>query len=149
MRAISLIQPYATLIALGYKVHETRSWNTKHRGPLAIHASAGKPAWSRQAYENEPLIQQVLAYHGFTFDNLPRGVLVCTGKLEQTLRIGQPGQIRLGVLNPRNLTEIDLVAGDYTPGRYAWKMTDIRALPEPVPCKGALSLWEVPPNLLP
>ena len=33
--------------------------------------------------------------------------------------------------------------GDYTPGRYAWVLTNIRALKDPIPCKGALSLWDV------
>jgi activating signal cointegrator 1 len=40
MKALTLHQPYATLIALGIKTIETRSWRTKYRGPLAIHASA-------------------------------------------------------------------------------------------------------------
>ena len=39
MKAISLWQPYAALIALGFKKIETRSWPTTYRGPLAIHAA--------------------------------------------------------------------------------------------------------------
>jgi len=38
MKAITLWQPWASLIALGEKTIETRSWSTKYRGPLAIHA---------------------------------------------------------------------------------------------------------------
>lgn len=38
MKAITIIQPYATLIAVGEKGLETRGWPTKHRGELAIHA---------------------------------------------------------------------------------------------------------------
>jgi hypothetical protein len=38
MKSITIIQPWATLIALGEKKYETRGWPTKHRGPLAIHA---------------------------------------------------------------------------------------------------------------
>jgi hypothetical protein len=38
MKALTLIQPWATLVALGEKQIETRSWDTKYRGPLAIHA---------------------------------------------------------------------------------------------------------------
>lgn len=38
MKALTLIQPWATLIMLGEKQIETRSWNTKYRGKLAIHA---------------------------------------------------------------------------------------------------------------
>jgi hypothetical protein len=39
MKVISIIQPWATLIAIGEKKFETRSWSTKYRGELAIHAS--------------------------------------------------------------------------------------------------------------
>ncbi|MEZ7793182.1 ASCH domain-containing protein [Niallia circulans] len=40
-------QPWATLIALGGKEFETRSWQTKYLGKLAIHAgkSVDKEAW--------------------------------------------------------------------------------------------------------
>ena len=39
MRAFTLTQPWASLIAIGLKMHETRSWRTSYRGPLLIHAS--------------------------------------------------------------------------------------------------------------
>ena len=47
MKAITIIQPWATLIALGEKQFETRSWFTKHRGELAIHA--GKRSTAKYA----------------------------------------------------------------------------------------------------
>ncbi|MCW6051296.1 ASCH domain-containing protein [Lyngbya sp. CCAP 1446/10] len=37
-KAVTLHQPYASLIALKVKRFETRTWPTKHRGPIAIHA---------------------------------------------------------------------------------------------------------------
>lgn len=40
MKALSLRQPWASLIADGRKTIETRAWRTRYRGPLAIHASA-------------------------------------------------------------------------------------------------------------
>ena len=43
MKAITLTQPWASLVALGAKRIETRSWNTNYRGPLAIHAAKGLP----------------------------------------------------------------------------------------------------------
>ena len=39
MKAFTLTQPWASLIALLLKTFETRSWKTKYRGPLLIHAS--------------------------------------------------------------------------------------------------------------
>lgn len=39
MKALSLKQPWAGMIARGQKTIETRTWSTSYRGPLAIHAS--------------------------------------------------------------------------------------------------------------
>jgi hypothetical protein len=39
MKAITLYQPWAMLVALGKKQIETRSWKTDYRGPLAIHVA--------------------------------------------------------------------------------------------------------------
>ena len=41
MKVLTLTQPWATLVAIGAKRIETRSWATKYRGPLLIHAAAG------------------------------------------------------------------------------------------------------------
>lgn len=41
MKAITLTQPWATLVAIGAKKIETRSWATGYRGRLAIHAAKG------------------------------------------------------------------------------------------------------------
>ena len=37
MKALTIIQPWATLIASGHKVNETRSWKTNYRGEILIH----------------------------------------------------------------------------------------------------------------
>lgn len=37
--------------------------------------------------------------------------------------------------------------GDYTPGRFAWVFTNIGRLAEPIPCRGSLGLWDVPPDV--
>ncbi len=41
MRAISIKQPWAELIVAGFKDIENRSWHTKIRGRVLIHASKG------------------------------------------------------------------------------------------------------------
>lgn len=43
MKAITLRQPFASLVAINVKTIETRSWNPRYRGPLAIHAGKAKP----------------------------------------------------------------------------------------------------------
>lgn len=49
MKALAIKQPWAWLIVNGYKPVENRTWSTKFRGPLLIHASASKP--SKADYE--------------------------------------------------------------------------------------------------
>lgn len=43
MKALTLWQPWASLLACGAKKYETRGWETKYRGPIAIHAAIKKP----------------------------------------------------------------------------------------------------------
>ena len=135
MKALSLIQPYATLIVLGYKQFETRSWKTKHRGQLAIAASAGKPAWARQVCATDPIISALPKKHHLTFDTLPRGVVLGTCFVDKVYEVEKL---------PYGLSATERACGDYSAGRYAWQLSEVREAGAEVPCKGALSLWEVP-----
>ena len=42
LRALTIKQPWASLLVAGIKTVENRSWTTAHRGPLAIHAGAAR-----------------------------------------------------------------------------------------------------------
>lgn len=139
MKAITIIQPWATLIALGEKRFETRSWATKHRGPLAIHA--GKKV-DKEAFNN-PWIKSVLAEKGIkTWKELPTGVVLATVELVECHKVGATlGHVSVfesGV----SINGLEEAFGDYTPGRYAWELANLQVLSEPVPAKGQLSLWE-------
>jgi hypothetical protein len=134
MKAISLLQPWATLIMLGYKQFETRSWATKHRGPLAIAASAGKKG--REACAPGTDLAVLLANHGLTFDDLPRGAILGVCQVESMHKMDKTWDLVLG--------EVELACGDYTNGRYAWALANVQAFATPIDCKGKLSLWEVP-----
>ena len=39
MKALTIWQPWASLLVSGQKKYETRSWATAYRGPIAIHAA--------------------------------------------------------------------------------------------------------------
>lgn len=55
MKALTLHQPWASLVALGVKTIETRSWATRYRGPLAIHAGATRPPLMHlPSYQQDP-----------------------------------------------------------------------------------------------
>jgi len=139
IKALSVMQPWATLIALGAKRIETRSWSTSYRGPLAIHASS---RMSREAVLSlrAPPMREALAAGGYQQGSgpasnpcgLPLGVVIAVVTLVDVQRITQQ----------HVPAEPERSFGDYTPGRFAWFMRDVRCLPEPVEAKGALGLWE-------
>ena len=132
MKAISLTQPWAQLMADGRKHIETRSWDTRYRGWLAIAASKGWTVADRdcaEAFGYDPAI-------------LPRGAIVAIGRLHQTFRTGSSDQFTL--VPPGSEEE---QYGNYEPDRYGWRFTEIRKLAQPVACKGALGLWTVPPDV--
>ncbi|MEK3873671.1 MULTISPECIES: ASCH domain-containing protein [unclassified Paenibacillus] len=143
MKAITILQPWATLIALGEKRFETRGWATKHRGPLGIHA--GKKV-DRSACE-QPEIKAVLARHGYTADNLPTGAVVAVAKLNECFQVYRDVLGGVVVLESENrkthfsTLDNEYHFGWYEKGRYAWEITDVRRLPEPIPAKGMQRLW--------
>lgn len=139
MKAITIKQPWATLIALGEKKFETRSWRTNHRGPLAIHA--GKTV-DKEAYEDS-WIKGTLAEHGITsWKQLPTGVVLATVDLVKCHKVAATvGHVSVFECG-EGITGLEETFGDYTPGRYAWELVDLQVLPESVPAKGQLSLWE-------
>jgi len=146
MKAITIQQPWATLVALGEKRFETRSWKTGHRGPLAIHAGQ---TVDKAACRQEP-IATVLAKIGHTAETLPRGAIIATCELHDCLRVaGNEGDHAL--LGPAAVTVSgsEYHFGDYAAGRYAWELRDVQPI-QPIAVKGRLSLWDwEPPSELP
>src|SRR3982751_1322426 len=81
MKALTLTQPWATLVAIGAKRIETRSWSTTYRGEVAIHAAKGFPRDCHELCATEPFLS-VLKAAGFTHTReLPTGVIVADGVL--------------------------------------------------------------------
>lgn len=128
MKAITLLQPWASLIAWGIKTLETRSWKTSYRGPLAIHAGLGHSGFDSVTADSA--IYQVLLHKNVSFGELPFGKIIATCTLKDIFRTEQISN------------EKQLPFGDFGPKRYAWLLTNIHELQEPVGAKGALSIWE-------
>ncbi|MNW50072.1 ASCH domain protein [compost metagenome] len=146
MKAITILQPWATLIAIGEKKFETRSWSTKHRGQLAIHA--GKKV-DRAACE-EPEIKEALARHGYTVDNLPIGAVVAVCDLMECWKIQRHDGMIYKVGHEFPFNELDeceeiwgneLAFGWYDDGRYAWELSNVQRMSTPIRAKGQQGLW--------
>lgn len=141
MKALSLLQPWASLVVMGVKQIETRSWQTAYRGPLLIHASKGKAG---ELFAHEPPFKKYIT----DFKQLPFGYIIGRVTLSDVIRIGT-GELSHtpdAVLN--RLTMEEKAFGDYTPGRFAWLLQDPVKFKKPVPAKGSLILWEFDPLLI-
>lgn len=121
MKALSLWQPWGSLIATGAKKFETRSWATNYKGPLLICASKRKPD------EDDIFILDIEM-------PLPLGKALCVVELVDCLATDNMTTAQIGN---------DDRYGDFTPGRYAWKLENVRAFKKPFPIRGAQGLFDV------
>ena len=144
MKALTLTQPWATLVANGSKRIETRSWSTLYRGHLAIHAAKGYPKWAKETCEEEDFataLDQEVA-------GLPTGCVLAVCRLVSCIPTRELQTNRLIECDPTAscgpflLTAKERRFGDYEPGRWAWLLADVTRLPNPIYVKGALGLWE-------
>lgn len=144
MKALTLTQPWATLIAVGAKKIETRSWGTSHRGRIAIHAAKGFASIGGKSGFAQQCEVPSFRYGLVTANKpLPLGAFVATADLVDIKMIDM--KLRASVL-ARPTPEIEF--GDYGSGRFAWYLENIKALTTPIPCVGHLGLWDVPDGLL-
>jgi len=135
MKAISLLQPWASIVAIGEKQYETRGWETSFRGPIAIHASKGKGA-IRDGHLDR--IQDAGVARSLSAATLPLGAIVAVA----TVADCQPtDEVR------RKVSVGEHQVGDWSPGRFCFKLERVVALPEPVAAAGLLGFWEVPPHI--
>lgn len=134
MKAITLWQPWATLIAIGAKRFETRSWATRYRGPLAIHASTHLVLKT----DLTPPIGEALAPHGFYRpEDLPMGCVVCVVDLVEV-------DHTRSVMRYSDFGPNEAHFGDYSYGRFAWRLANLRRVNN-IPAKGAQGLWNWTP----
>lgn len=151
MKVISIQQPWASLVVLGHKMIETRSWDTKHRGPILIHASMGT-VYKRIPPE-DPFWRE---YHNlFAFENmapieqLPYGCILGKVELISTIKTDTTNVINCtGVTHKSgrkwDFSKKEMAFGDYSPGRHGWLLDNPVVFAEPIPARGQLGLWNYP-----
>ena len=117
MKVISLYQPYASLVVIGAKQFETRSWDTHYRGPLLIHATKSMPAWCEELIFQEPFKSTL--WDPYAYDGFPKGAIIGQGELVSTTKttlIENKWQREVGFNDMPNEWHF----GDYSAGRFAW-----------------------------
>jgi hypothetical protein len=133
--AITISQPFASLIASGEKWVENRHWATPYRGPLAIHAGRGTQYLSRN---------QLRRYTtGAIVAVVELGTVVLVDYARECLT--QRRCPHSWVVDRFTIEDLErFVAHEHTEGPYGWVLSLVEALAEPIPCRGAQRLWEVP-----
>jgi len=143
MKAITIHQPWATLIALGEKRFETRGWKTNYRGPIAIHA--GKQIDMQALLV--PEIRNGLLRYGITeWNKMPFGSVIAIANLSRchAIHIDHTGDAVLmddeGPVAWLGSGTNEFAFGWYETGRYAWELADVNRI-DPAPTKGQQGLW--------
>ena len=128
LKALSLKQPFAWLIAHGYLLVDDRSWGTPYRGPILIHASKGLYEEYYQYIKSSTDIpipdKDKLDYGGVV--GIARLVLCC-----------KPGELPPGIHREQR-AHFGGIHQDY----YGFLFEQARPLPL-LPCAGKLGLFEI------
>jgi len=125
VKALTICQPYAELIARGVKKVENRKWHTSYRGPLLIHAGKSL-SW---------ICDDLMTEHELTPDNMSFGAFVAVADLVACLPINDIRPGRCGVFYPW------LADHDHAEGPWCWVLVNVRRLPRPIGATGAQGLW--------
>lgn len=136
MKALTIQQPWASLIAHEFKCYETRSWFTRHMGDILIHAGlgrspAGEELWAwlkREGWLGVGMLPDC------SFDALPRGVILAQVTLVDCC---DASRVKLAFSEG----SIERHLGDYT-RRYAWLLSVRRVFKQPIPARGQQGLWD-------
>lgn len=164
MKALTVRQPWASLIVRGVKAIETRSWPLPNKmvgQRIAIHAGAHDPSgetplwpslgsppwrWDGTRWEWTGVLGAIVGHVTLT------GCLPILGECVETAHISNAGDSELwqaddtafpGSQTVRDISD-QLSYGDYTPGRYGWILTDPEPC-DPIPAKGRLGFWDWEP----
>lgn len=164
MKALSLWQPWATLIAIGAKRIETRHWSTSYRGPIAIHAAKLWNGGLKLTVNEQPFRDALSGagiryaaserrhwYHVAAFNyagGLPFGAIVAVADLVDVLpteRIVSEGWLapKVGANGVPYWTpgRHEEQFGNYEPRRFGLLLDHITPLAQPLSWRGQQGLW--------
>jgi activating signal cointegrator 1 len=133
MKCLSLWQPWATLIAIGAKKIETRSWATNYRGPIVIHAAKTKEQVYVCAREPFKSVLQAAGVESLALD-LPYGKAICVVDLVDCIRTEKL----------TDLSDQERAFGNYQPRRFGWLLANPRPFKTPILMRGMQGLLDSP-----
>ena len=145
MKALTLMQPWASLIAYGLQDVETRSWWSRHLRPgerLAIHAGRTIPDTSDMANE----VEAIEGLYGPDWINeIERGLVLCTVRYRGVFCVKSVSNGEASGYDPVSGLTVSMPTtrfGYWTPGRCIWLLSDVERLDEPELARGRLGIWD-------
>lgn len=137
MKALTIHQPWASLIAWGVKTFETRGWKCAYRGAIAIHAGKKHIDYFDFAELHIKLKHQLPDFNQTYLDST-KGAIIAIANLKAIHYMNNDFI--------EQQTEIERMCGYWQPGRYAWELVDV-SLIDPIFIRGQQGLWDIPPSL--
>ena len=141
MKAITIKQPWASLIVHGIKDIENRTWACpwKYIGHRVLIHASGKPVEMRNPNS---------VFTKAQWDSLPiefQRKIICAEGIVNSAIIGRVEIIGCSINHPSKWAEkTDDSKGYYENPIYNWVLANPILFPEPIPAKGKLSFWEYP-----
>lgn len=130
MRAITIQQPFATLIVLGIKKFETRRFEPHFTGTMLIHAAQIRDR-CLETYVRHPHIFDLIKQAGVDPHSLPKGAIIGAVNVKSS----QPTQN----MKPDH---VQSATGFWGKGNYAWQLEDPVSI-KPVRMPGRPDIWEI------
>jgi hypothetical protein len=142
MKALTLTQPYATLVMIGAKRMETRGWCwPDYLGLTAIHSSKNFPPWARDLCFT-PVFHDALSAAGINdLAALPLGSVLGVVDVLGWHRTDDEGAMTKVV---NRLSSRELAFGNFAPRRFAIPLDVVLRLESPIALRGSLGLWDLP-----
>jgi activating signal cointegrator 1 len=133
VKALSLWQPWASLWICGRKIHETRAYQTSHRGALLVHAA------KKICIDIDEALREICEdeFGPRWMHDLPAGALIGCCELVGCTRTEHV-----------HIDAEERAQGNFTPGRWAWSCQNSRVFDRPIPYRGMQMLFEVPPEII-
>lgn len=121
MKTITLKQPWASLVAYGYKKYEFRSWKIKYRGDILIHAGKGVDTAALEKFKHLNL-------------DFPSSKIIAKVTIEDCIELNED-------INKKISSENPLVYGTKNRTGFAWKLSNVQIIDCPETVSGKQGFW--------
>ena len=122
MKVLTIKEPWASLIIEEYKKYEFRSWKTKYRGKILIHAGCSVEKDMMKRFSDYNI-------------NINPGYIIGYATIVDCILVDEEFNKKL-----RNIDPVVYGRSNHTE-TYAWKLENVVKYEKPIPCKAKLGLW--------